>query len=165
MDFLERDLETIIWETDNEKLFDKGLIIDGVKKRQLRIGNYGIADIVCISKQYTEPDGKPYLLIDVLELKKENAGISAFLQALRYVKGIDTYLRHRKVKFDYKFSITLIAKIIDTKSDYIFLSDIMGNYNNYDDAHLILRNYSYTYTIDGIAFVQEQGYNIINKGF
>jgi len=164
MDFLERDLETIIWEADNETLREKGLYVDGIKKRQLRIGNYGIADIVCISKQYTEPDEKPYLLIDVLELKKDNAGISAFLQALRYVKGIDTYLKYRKVKFDYKFSITLVAKKIDTNSSYIFLSDFMKNYYN-NELFLTVTNYSYKYTIDGIIFKEECDYNIINTGF
>lgn len=164
MDFLEKDLETIIWETDNEKLFNKGIFINGVKKRQLRIGNYGVADIVCISKQYTEPDNKPYLLINVMELKKENAGISAFLQALRYVKGIETYLKHRKVKFDYKFSITLVAKKIDTNSSYIFLSDFM-KYYYHGELFLTLSNYSYKYTVDGIMFKEEFDYNIINTGF
>ena len=46
MSFLEKDLEDIIFETDNDLLFEHGLFIDGQKKRQVRIGNYGIADLI-----------------------------------------------------------------------------------------------------------------------
>ena len=50
MKFLEKDLEEIIWDAyKNDKLSlinNRGLFINGLIKRQLRIGNYGIADLV-----------------------------------------------------------------------------------------------------------------------
>lgn len=50
MNFLEKNLEDIIYETNNKYLRERGLFINGIKKRQLRIGNYGIADIVTFKK-------------------------------------------------------------------------------------------------------------------
>ena len=45
MTFLEKDLEQIIFETPKEKLQEKGLVIKGKLLRQIKIGNYGIADL------------------------------------------------------------------------------------------------------------------------
>ena len=91
MKFLEKDLEDIIWESDNIKLRKRGLSINGIKKRQLKIGNYGIADLVTCYKSIN--DFNNGLIVTVYELKKEKAGISAFLQALRYCKGIKLIYR------------------------------------------------------------------------
>jgi hypothetical protein len=164
MKFLEKDLETIIWESNNEKLQEKGLLIDGRKKRQLRIGNYGIADLVTfeIIHDYFHP-AKCFLNITVFELKKEKAGISAFLQALRYCKGIQTYLSDKKPKIWFKLNIVLCAKEIDTSSDYIFLTDLISS-SEYEKINSV-DNYSFDYGIDGINFKLESGYNLTHKGF
>lgn len=45
-DFLEKTLEDIIFETSNDDLKERGLWICGNKKRQVKIGNYGIADLI-----------------------------------------------------------------------------------------------------------------------
>jgi hypothetical protein len=162
MHFLEKDLENIIWESDNEKLRERGFFINGKKLRQLRIGNYGIADLITY-KKYNDNFGDKYLEITVFELKKEKAGISAFLQALRYCRGISSYLDDYKPNILYKFNIVICAKEIDKNSDYIFLTDLISS----DEFNVInnITNYSFTYNIDGIIFKQENGYNIINKGF
>ena len=154
MKFLEKDLEEIIYETPNEKLVEKGLNIRGNKIRQLRIGHYGISDIVT----YTIFNGD--LFITVFELKKESAGISAFLQAVRYVKGIKEYLEHREFSGNVSFHIVLVAKKIDTKSDYIFLEQFMN-----ESYSLSLSNYSYEYNFDGVTFKLEEDYKLINNGF
>ena len=86
MKFLEKELEQIIWESDKAQLENRGLSLYGTLYRQKPIGNYGIADIIQVEKAYSK--NKPYLIIDVLELKQEKIGISAFLQAVRYAKGI-----------------------------------------------------------------------------
>lgn len=78
MQFLEKDLENIIWETNNKKLQEKGLLIEGKKFRQLRIGNYGICDILTVQRENYYL-GFSYLNITIYELKKEKAGILAFL--------------------------------------------------------------------------------------
>ena len=165
MEFLEKDLESIIWESDNEKLQEKGLDIYGKKFRQLRIGNYGIADLVTIEKNYFEIEKTyPFLNITVFELKKEKAGISAFFQAVRYCKGIQTYLESRKI-FQFKLNIVLCSKKIDTESDYIFLCDLINSSTFGQGKIHSLTNYSFKFTIDGIEFKDEYGYNLTNKGF
>ena len=82
MKFLEKDLENIIWESDNEKLREKGLEIYGKKFRQIRIGNYGVADLITVDRRKDCFDGN-FLDITVYELKKEKAGISACRTAVR----------------------------------------------------------------------------------
>ena len=163
MKFLEKDLEEIIWESDNEKLQERGLLISGKKLRQLRIGNYGIADLVTLERSYECFDNLPYLHITVFELKKEKAGISAFLQAVRYCKGLSTYLEKTKPNLNYKLNIVICAKEIDTNSDYIFLTDLIES-ESYSIINSVL-NYSFTYDIDGITFKRESNYDLTNKGF
>ena len=162
MSFLEKDLENIIWESDNEKLREKGLEIYGKKFRQIRIGNYGIADLITVDRRldcYEEY----FLDITVYELKKEKAGISAFLQAIRYCKGIQTYMLNKRSSILFKLNIVLCAKNIDTESDYIFISDLISSdeYEKICSVH----NYSFNYGIDGIIFKRERNYDLIDKGF
>lgn len=45
-EFFEKTLEDIIFNTDNELLCEHGLLISGKKLRQVKIGNYGIADLI-----------------------------------------------------------------------------------------------------------------------
>lgn len=163
MKFLEKDLEDIIWEADNEKLCERGLLIGGKKLRQLRIGNYGIADLITIEKYNDYIDNEPFLHITVFELKKEKAGISAFLQAIRYCKGISTYLEKNKPYLNYKLNIVICAKEIDTNSDYIFITDLIES-ESYGMLSSV-SNYSFDYNIDGITFKKESGYDLTNKGF
>jgi hypothetical protein len=162
MKFLEKDLENIIWESDNKKLQEKGLWIYGKKLRQLKIGNYGIADLVTYQKMLGENNSR-YFDITVYELKKEKAGISAFLQALRYCKGISSYLDEKRPNISYKLNIVLCAKEIDIISDYIFLTDLLEN-ESYNTLNSVM-NFSFNYNIDGINFKIESGYDLINKGF
>ena len=65
MKFLEKDLEDIIFEAPREELAKRGLHIEGKMYRQLRIGNYGIADLVTIQRPIMIPDGKNYYDFDV----------------------------------------------------------------------------------------------------
>ena len=162
MSFLEKDLENIIWESDNEKLREKGLEIYGKKLRQIRIGNYGVADLITVERKI-DCYFNNFLDITVYELKKEKAGISAFLQAIRYCKGIQTYMLNKRSSTLFKLNIVLCAKNIDTESDYIFISDLISSdeYEKICSVH----NYSFNYGIDGIVFKQKQNYNLIDKGF
>lgn len=165
MKFLEKDLEDIIWESNNEKLEKKGFSIKGKKIRQLRIGNYGISDIITVEKQYNKYCLEPFLLITVFELKKEKAGISAFLQALRYCKGIKTYLEIKKPNINFNFKIVLCAKEIDTNSDYIFLCDFIKEHHVKYSSLISIENYSYVFDLDGIIFKKESNYDLTNNGF
>ncbi|QQO97094.1 hypothetical protein Nekkels1_88 [Cellulophaga phage Nekkels_1] len=167
MNILEKDLEEIIYKThieDNKLLWEKGLVTKGNMYQQLRIGNYGVADLVTFHKDFSYYHEENALFITVYELKKEKAGISAFLQALRYCKGIKTYIeKFRDKNINLSFNIVLCAKKIDTNSDFIFLSEFM--YQNWIGAGLHLNCYSYEYSLNGIEFKEEKGYDLTDKGF
>ena|SRR5690606_11647806 len=167
MEFLEKDLEQIIWETDNELLQDREFWICGKKHRQLKIGNYGIADIVTFNRMY-DVYRKPFLEVTIYELKKEKISMSSFLQAVRYTKGIQEYFAHRGL-FEEKvfFNIVLCGKSIDTASDFIFLADLMHNATDYIIPNSInsLRFYTYKYNFNGIMFEEIGSYRLKNNGF
>lgn len=173
MKFLEKDLEEIIYEYynyDSFELIERGLNIDGNLKRQLKIGNYGIADIVSFRKKYTyefnpmprnkkgkvffREDIYSYLDITVYELKKDKVGISTFLQAVNYAKGIKDYLTYRGFN-DFKLNIVLIGGSIDDSGSFCFLPSVFND----------IKIYTYRYEIDGLHFKLEDGYILKEKGF
>ncbi len=150
MEFLEKDLEQIIWETDVNVLSERGLYIEGKMYRQLKIGNYGIADLVTFAREGIGPDS--FIHFTVYELKKDNVGIAAFMQAYSYVKGISEYLKSRGFKFS--FSVVLIGKRIDTSGSFCYLPDLISN----------LYMATYSFNINGLTFNQVTGYSLINSG-
>lgn len=165
MKFLEKDLEQIIFETSNRELRIRGLTIFGKKYRQLRIGKYGITDIISISRPIFTPSDGVYngcherLVITVLELKKENVSISTFLQAVRYCKGIESYIKDfRGSKIKIGFNIKLIGLKI-SKSDMIYLESFLYSHN------FNLEFYKYSYNVDGLKFFNEKNYKLIDEGF
>lgn len=164
MEFFEKDLEQIIYETSNELLNSKGLNIKGKKLRQLRIGNFGISDLVTYHKtNFNEWVNDNYYVINVYELKKDKVGISALLQAIRYCKGIKTYLEQYKPNINFKLNITLISKEVDKTGDFIYITDLINN-ESYKSINSI-SFYSFKYNVNGIEFNKESGYNLIDKGF
>ena len=165
MEFLEKHLEDIIWESDNTKLQERGLFIEGKKLRQLRIGNYGIADIVTFNKAYLDIQcTKPYLEITVYELKKDKIGIGAFLQAVNYVQGIKSYFNEYRPKIHVAFNIVLCGKEIDKSGSFVYLTDLIFGYENLGTLNF-LSYYTYSYSLDGLIFKKEENYNLVNKGF
>lgn len=168
MKFLENDLEGIIYTSGRDVLEERGLPIYGNLKRQLKIGNYGIADLVEFSRPfyYDTPDGK--LLqkgnIKIYELKKEQVGIAAFLQSLYYFKGIQSYLYKRGILDNYVIDIVLIGRNIDKSGSFCFIPELIKLDNpNQEHGEIIL--YTYKYEIDGLHFNQEYGYNLKSEGF
>jgi hypothetical protein len=158
MDFLEKNLEDIIYETESELLSGRGLSLYGKKYRQPRLGNYGTADIVFIRKSYKEDysDIIPFIVVNILELKQSKIDHAAFLQAIRYCKGVKAYFEHRGVfnDIEIKFEITLIGREI-TKSEFCYLPDFMEN----------IRIFTYQYDFNGISFKQHDGYKLSAEGF
>ena len=160
MEFLEKDLEDIIWDAPSDELLKRGLYIKGKIRRQVKVGSYGIADIVSIEKQ---SEIHPIcgiidqtVVITVFELKKQVCDVSALMQAARYATGIEQYLNKRKLFGDVSvvFRIVLIGKSI-CKSDFCYLPSFMDN----------LHVYTYKYTFSGIEFKSEYGYVLTNPGF
>lgn len=165
MTFFEKDLEQIIWESDNELLQEKGLPVDGRKIKQLKIGNYGVADLVTFDRQYKEDlNIQPYLNITIYELKKEKIGISAFLQSIRYAKGIQTYFEEKRPNTIFTLEIVLCAKNIDLSGEFIYITDLINSFENFSYINCI-SFYTFDYFIDGIRFKKHNNYNLIHKGF
>ena len=173
MDFLEKNLEDIIFESDKESLRKRGLWCYGKFKRQLKIGNYGIADLVLFEKSFTESfyvDGtiKPFLNITIFELKREKIGISAFLQSISYAKGIQDYLDKYKPYIEYTINIKLIGNSIDTTGSFCYITSLFSFYNEDIVHNSCISNinfYTYEYKLDGIYFKEADNYNLIDKGF
>ncbi len=149
MDFLEKDLEQIVWENDDEILQRKGLPIFGKRYRQLRIGNYGIADLVTFYREHYVKQ----INFTVYELKKDVINMSTLIQAYTYVKGIETYLSKRGWACAY--DVVLIGKSIDRSSGFCYLPDLIEN----------LTCFSYHMDINGLHFKSEDNYNLTNTGF
>jgi len=154
MKFLEKDLEQIIFETSEHDLDERGLFVPGKRLRQVNIGNYGIADMITY---YRNPFDKE-IVITVFELKKDFITPDAFLQAIRYCKGIREYLKHRdfnSFEYEIKYNIVLVGSDIEDKSGFIYLTDFFEN----------ISFYTYSYKFDGIFFKEENGYHLIKSGF
>ncbi len=167
MDFLEKDLEQIIFNADREELSKRGLVVRGRLKRQLRIGNYGIADLVSIEVEqypnFSEVGFGHKLNITIYELKKDRIGISTFAQAMKYVKGINRYLkkRYKESNIDWDFKVVLIGREIQEEGSFVYLPDFLYNKNQEE----LLENYTYSYNELGIHFEEHYHYKLVNEGF
>jgi len=154
MKFLEKDLEQIICESGMDELRKRGLGIAGKLFRQVKIGNYGIADLITVKRPYYEDE----LNITIYELKKDTISISAFLQAVGYAKGIEHFMGHRYPQMDYRMTIVLIGHNIDTSGSFCYLPEIVtGNCE--------LKLYTYDYKVDGVQFVKHNNYHLVEAGF
>ena len=160
LEIQERDLEKIITESPKEKLKERGLIIEEKIFTQIKIGNYGIADIVT-AKRIENIEDQQCLIITIYELKKDQINFSTFEQALRYAKGIDSYLKFRNFEFDYRINIKLIGKTID-KNSFCFLPEWINSNVFYDLSEL----YIYEYKIDGIHIERIEDFSLLkDEGF
>ena len=169
--FFEKNLEEIIFTTDREKLSERGLVINGKLLRQQRIGNYGIADLIEIERPVIHSYlGRIKGTITVYELKREKASVSAFFQAINYIRGIQRYIE--KYHFGYasyfNYKIVLIGESVDPSSSLVFLPEILCDYveDEIDDQNrFYFELYTYNYNVDGIQFKHCNYYKLNNEGF
>lgn len=142
MKFLERNLEDIIFETDNKKLLERGLPIFGKKFRQVNLGSYGIADLVCFERN------KDQITITVIELKKDCVNLDTLIQALRYVEGIKKYFKLRRFyeKSNIKYIIRICGSKISNQKEIQLIT------SNMSDDFLLIDSHKYEYGIDGLRF-------------
>lgn len=167
MKFLEKDLEQIIFEANPKDL--KFINLCSYKKRQLKIPGHGVADLVLFEKIYQKhADNKKCkveiedvgLKITVCELKKDKIGISAFLQAIRYCKGLQDYFISRNF-FSFIFEIVLIGKDLDKTGSLMYMPDLINISTNtldsftFDCGLKAINFYTYNYDFDGVKFLRE----------
>lgn len=164
MRFTEKNLEDIISESDRSALKKRGLDINGLMLRQLRIGNYGISDLVTIErpKYILDWAHKDNIIITIYELKQANIGISTLLQAVRYAKGIASWFEKSKYYDDYniEFKFVLIGSQIDQSSNFMYMSDIFLSSEGERTISLI----EYEYKIDSIYFYDKSSWSLTNEG-
>lgn len=155
MGFLENNLEEIIYNNP-DGVRNRGLNIynHAHVSRQLRLGNYGVADLVGFD---IEPNlyGEK-LIVTVYELKKDAVDFKTLAQALRYVTGIsrlfDIFWGMPSVT---EFNICLIGKKVSHEYD---LLSFMGNMGT-------LHAFTYEYCLDGIKFKNESNYRLTAEAF
>ena len=174
MKFLEKDLEQIIFESGRDSLREKGLPVYGKMFRQLRIGKYGIADLVTFTRPMYDGPQRKYFVpgqITIYELKKDQIGIASFLQSLNYVKGIQRYLEKKGKQEKYIINLVIIGKELDKTGSFCYIHNLLSIKNEYYDLESNLCEsgeisfYTYEYTLDGLKFNYESEYVKNDEGF
>lgn len=157
MDFLEKDLERIIFETDNKVLNEKGLRISGKKLRQVRLGNYGVADLITIARNFKIYEDYSYhiVVVTVYELKLAKVGVSAFLQAVGYAKAISSFCEKKYPGIPVTVIISLCGRSVDNSGSFCYIPSVVNgvSFTTYD------------YGVDGIIFSSANSFALINEGF
>lgn len=172
MTFLEKDLESIIYDATFDQLLDKGLWLRGKKYRQLKVGNYGITDIVSIQRPYYHPHYEKVLkgTITILELKKDKIGLHTFDQLIRYAIGVKYYLEQRNLLTHYNLSLVAIGKELDLSSSFCYMPDLFNQdisevFMDGNEPIITFSALKYQYDFNGINFEDIQGYALKNNGF
>lgn len=158
MEFLEKNLEDIIYDADNSSLRARGLIIHGLKKRQVRVGNYGIADIVSLDREEFDPEyhieHSRTIRITVMELKKNTVDANTAMQGYRYCQGIKRYLRKRFPNWYVEFTVIAVGRDL-ADGDFRYTIEFIPRLNIY----------TYEYRLDGLNFKIHSGYVLREEGF
>jgi hypothetical protein len=172
MKFLEKDLEEIIYTSGRDVLDERGLTIEGKLLRQVKIGNYGIADLIEFTRPYYDGPEPKWLVpgrIKIYELKKEQVGIAGFLQALSYAKGVLEYLRLKGKSDQYIIDICLIGKTVDTSGSFCYIESMLKVENDYHSNCIeekgLIEFYTYSFDINGLEFKHKYEYSLKDNGF
>ncbi len=139
MDFLEKDLEELLFSTPKETIRERGMhsfMYDQIF-RQVNLGVYGILDLVTIERY------SAIMIIKVYELKNKKLNPSAFWQTVRYIKAI----KHILSKINLRNHIIeikgiMVGREIDLSGDFCFLPTI----------HSDVEMYTYKYDLNGLYF-------------
>lgn len=163
MKFLERDLEEILFESKMQDIAERGIVTSRHLKRQVRIGNYGRADLIGVDTFDFDNNGvlDKKLEITIYELKQDKVSVSTFLQAIGYARGIKHWLKKHKPRLydTASFRIVLVGRNVDSFSSFIYLPYLISSEN------FLFEIYTYSYDIDGIKFTTHKDYQIKNSGF
>lgn len=172
MEISEKELEEMIWCASStiegrDSLDFRGLPLSGIMYRQVRLANYGIADLISVSYvgrvrgnwlNYETDRMVRLFVVDVYELKREQISVSALLQACRYKTALRQMIDKNGFgdeRTDVRIRLNLIGSSLDTKSDFAYLLDSV------DD----LRIYTFKFGFDGIWFeCQQLGYHLSDSG-
>lgn len=155
MNFIEKDLEDIIYNTTQSQIRGRGLdcLLHDSLYRQVSLSGYGRADLIGVS--YSKKNGgmKRRFEITIYECKQDKVDVNTLMQAAGYlgaasdiVETINKNVDLTNTEFIYK--IVLIGKSICTSTNLCFLAQCIPN----------ISVYLYRYEFDGIFFDKIRGY-------
>lgn len=142
MDFLEKDLEDIIWDASKTNegrsiLSKRGLDIEGKMFRQVSLAEYGRIDLASVQ---IDPS---CICVNIYELKKDFINLDSMIQVAKYGSAVREYIEGKYLtNRPISIKLTLIGSKVDLQSDFIL------SYNMFDRLSI----YLYSYKIDGISF-------------
>jgi len=143
----EQELEKFIinaGKQDIEKLHERGFPLPGSPTlyNQVRLGDYGIVDIIAIGRN----DETDQLEIYLYELKRDTVSATDIPQITKYLGGIDSWLRNAKsINEEYSLKGFLMAPNVDEfltryVQPYIYFFSI--KYAPYDGIHFNSHTYN-----------------------
>jgi len=141
MDFLERDLEDILFNSSKEEVIKRGLYCFNYNLifRQVRIGGYGVIDLLTVS-YHRKSKG---IIINIYELKNKKLSSETFWQLLRYIKAIKHVLSAVDKSNHYlNISGIMIGREIDLSNDFCYLPTLQSE----------IEIFTYEYNLDGMKF-------------
>lgn len=162
MQFLEKDLEKVIFDGCRKTLFDKyGFYKPRLLKRQLRIGNYGIADMVGFEFKWCNHHKKFKPQVTIYEFKQDKISLSTFMQGCRYAKGVEHFFLKNKSRLypDLQIRLVLVGKQLDTNGDFVYLTDLISG------PYFELDIFTYDYCLDGLSLHGHAFYYSARPGF
>lgn len=172
MKFLEKDLEDYIFKSSSKSLEDCGLYFIGKKYRKLRIGSYGISDLIYFRRPFYNPYEQIFCKgeITVMELKKDKISVSSFFQAVRYVRGIQRYIEMHRPNLDGKinYNIVLIGSDVNEDSDIRYLTSIFPSFDFSEistDVKTSVSLFTYELIDDFIVFSEASSLKMNNEKF
>ena len=144
MDFLEKDLEEIIYTLSQsvegrQKLLARGLSVSGKMYRQVSLAEYGRLDLVAIRIEPADT-----VNITVYELKQGKVGTNALFQACRYLTALRKIASESTNKY-VSCNAVLIGREIEKNGDFTLL------YKFLNFAKVI----TYRYDFNGVWFTEE----------
>ncbi len=121
--------------------------------QQLKIGNYGITDLVRI-----DYDQKiEHIKIQITELKKGSLNKDALFQICRYKKGFERLIEQMDSDtYSFEFHGVLVGSSLEISTDFIYAAEQID----------WLDLYTFDLSMeDGVTFKHEQGYKLRDECF
>ena len=152
MIFFDKSIKGLIQETETDVLNNKGLGIPlGKRFLDLRIGNYGIADMIVATRI------QGGLGIVILLFKDYEIGIKDFINALEIRRGIERFYQKRGCKLNYtiKIKIKLVGGDLEKSGGFRYLPNLFPG----------IENIVYSLGVEGLSFKSLENCILTDEGF
>jgi hypothetical protein len=143
---MENVMSELIYKADKELLAEKGLDFPNKMLKNINLGKYGKCDLLHFSKH----ENNTVFHVDVISCNRDKISMSSFIDLVTCAKGIEKYIVENYGAITV-FYFHLIAKEIDSKSNIVFLTDVLSDNVNF---------YQYHVNINGLYFEKMQGFEL-----